>query len=259
MAFSVMTFNVRGAYFDDGPNCWPNRADLNLELLKRHAPDLIGFQEVQRDNVARYERELSDYLSYIGLPVDIQTHEAQRNAIYWRHERFEFQFASGFYLGPSPETWQTGWGCEWMRAATWVRLRERETGSSFVHLNTHLSAMSGEARDRGAALIVQRLTEIAPDAPVVVTGDFNARPGSRAHETFTRSGFADAFETVDHSAPPTTSHGFQGLQPFNADARIDWILINNGFKAHSYAVVTDAEPPVYPSDHFPVVSKVELS
>jgi len=35
---SIMTYNIRGALYDDGSNSWPYRAPLNLRLLKQRAP-----------------------------------------------------------------------------------------------------------------------------------------------------------------------------------------------------------------------------
>jgi hypothetical protein len=45
---SIMSYNIRGALYDDGPNSWPFRAPLNVRLLQQHIPDLIGFQECTR-------------------------------------------------------------------------------------------------------------------------------------------------------------------------------------------------------------------
>jgi exonuclease III len=41
--------------------------------------------------------------------------------------------------------------------------------------------------------------------------------------------------------------------------RIDWILVRGGelpAQVHSSDIVHDARPPLYPSDHFPVVAEV---
>jgi hypothetical protein len=53
-----MTFNVRGSYHRDGLNTWNNRAPLNVETIKHHAPHLIGFQELQGGNLETYQEVL---------------------------------------------------------------------------------------------------------------------------------------------------------------------------------------------------------
>ncbi len=63
----VMTFNVRGSFHEgDGLNAWNNRAALNVETLKRQAPDLIGFQELQSGNLDTYEEKLPEYGRVLG-------------------------------------------------------------------------------------------------------------------------------------------------------------------------------------------------
>ncbi len=63
----VMTFNVQGATYPvEGVNNWPQRAALNVATIKRAAPDLIGFQEVQRGNLATYQEELREYDHVLG-------------------------------------------------------------------------------------------------------------------------------------------------------------------------------------------------
>ncbi|HLY31927.1 MAG TPA: hypothetical protein VKQ36_12930 [Ktedonobacterales bacterium] len=49
----VMTFNIANAINteDDGVNAWALRADLNIATIKRYAPDLIGFQQVDQGNL----------------------------------------------------------------------------------------------------------------------------------------------------------------------------------------------------------------
>ena len=45
--FKIMTFNVKGAFFDDGDNNWVHRWPLTVSAIRRCVPDVIGFQEVQ--------------------------------------------------------------------------------------------------------------------------------------------------------------------------------------------------------------------
>ena len=49
-----MTFNIRGALYEDGANHWRHRAALNLRTIQSHAPDLIGLQEAHLENLAYY-------------------------------------------------------------------------------------------------------------------------------------------------------------------------------------------------------------
>lgn len=63
-----------------------------------------------------------------------------------------------------------------------------------------------------------------------------------------------------------TFHGFEGGQYWAARhhmaGRIDWILTLDGeetLRTLSCMIAHDQEPPVYPSDHYPVVSDLLFS
>lgn len=111
---------------------------------------------------------------------------------------------------------------------------------------------------------------------MIVTGDFNCVPwlpeyglpeGKPFTDTgyleFRRSGFVDAF-TATGQRDTNTSHTFHGYQgeAFNVledgmAQRIDWILWKDGaqsLKALSCQILRDAEPPIYPSDHYPLLA-----
>ena len=66
MQSRIMSFNIRGAFVEDGDNIWPSRAKLNCETIKRVSPDLIGIQELQKGNWETYEESLSEYDKILG-------------------------------------------------------------------------------------------------------------------------------------------------------------------------------------------------
>lgn len=64
--FKIMTFNLKGSYYEDGANNWPLRAQLNSDTINKFTPDLIGFQEVQQGNIDHYARTLNGYDYELG-------------------------------------------------------------------------------------------------------------------------------------------------------------------------------------------------
>lgn len=79
----------------------------------------------------------------------------------------------------------------------------------------------------------------------------------------------DAYRAAGHadSAAASTFHGLHGDAYFalewgdEAFWRIDWILTHagaTGLQATSCTIVRDAQPPIYPSDHYPVVAEFRL-
>jgi len=255
----VMTFNVRGAYHPDGRNAWRRRRSLNARVVRGAAHDLIGFQELQRANLRFYERELPRYRRLPGPEYENRRPRA-RNAIFWDPDRLELLESGGFWLSETPERFSRSWGSRQVRSANWAVFRVLPSGPDLLHLNTHLDHVSAEARRRGSRLIAGRLEGVR--LPVLLTGDFNCNPGSRTYEVFASAGFADAHRRAGNP-PENTFHRFMGEgYRSGKEGRIDWILVRDGGRARwevlSCRVVRDCEPPLYPSDHYPVVADLAL-
>ncbi len=273
MSFRVMSFNIRGSFHpQDGENVWERRAALNVETIKRHAPDLIGFQELQSGNLSTYQADLAGYQYVLGN--DASDHSEYRS-IFWKPSVFELLESGAFWLSETPEVYSESWNTDCVRAATWVRLREKATGASFLHLNTHLDHRSEWARREGCRLLVRRISDLrGDDLPVILTGDFNCN----AHQAVALAdanyrylidgGFVDSYLAGggSDSARSNTFHDFQGDR-FNLNGdegfsgRIDWMLTLDGvrrWRVRSSGIIRDHADPVYPSDHYPIFADFEL-
>jgi endonuclease/exonuclease/phosphatase family metal-dependent hydrolase len=245
-----MTLNVRMVTAVDGVNRWPNRARLCARAIRDQAPDLIGFQEMQADHLELLDPVLGGYDRHLGLDASSPV-KPEHQAVFWSSERFELLDAGGFYLSESPDRWSTGWDAACPRVATWVRLRVLEGGRELIFCNTHLDREGRRARLEGAALIMRR---IARGPAEILVGDFNARPGSPPHRLLADQGFVDVYRGPEQG----TFHGFQG-ETGRRGRRIDWILVRGAVAADSCQIVQDAEPPLYPSDHYPLVADLVLA
>lgn len=259
-----MTFNVRGSQHADGDNEWPRRARLNVDCIRGCSPDLIGFQEFQKGNLETYDSELPGYERTLGPGYENRRPFAH-NAIYWDPHRLDLLDEGGFWLSETPGKRSRSWDSSHVRSANWARFR-LPSGAEFVHLNTHLDHKSGHARVEGSRLILRSLDELTGGSlPALVTGDFNCNPGSRTYGLYESTGFSDSHRRVDN-APENTFHRFLGrdFRPKRpgGEARLDWVLVRDGsgerWEARSCSVVRDEEPPVYPSDHYPVVAELAL-
>ena len=269
----VMTFNVRGSFHEgDGINAWNNRSAVNVETIKRYAPDVIGFQELQSGNLDTYEKELPEYVCVLGPEAGNKTpHEF--NAIFYDPTRLEVLDSGGFWLSTTPEIHSSSWGTRCIRSANWVCLRCLDTGLSFLHLNTHLDHVSKSARVEGSKLIFRKLEETqngqGNDLPVILTGDFNCAPDSLPHRNFTEDGFVDTYLAAgnDDVGDSYTFHAFRGsrypARRGSASGRIDWILLRDQrqrIRTKSQLIVRDCheESGIYPSDHYPILVEFVL-
>lgn len=277
MTFRVMTFNIRGAVPGrDGINAWEHRAMLNAAVIQRTSPDIIGFQELMNGNLEIYREQFHEYQWVLGPETMVET-RLNYNAIFWKPSRLDLLTTGGFWLSPTPEQWSLGWGSAYVRAATWAKFRHRATEREFCHMNVHLDSVSEEARQRACPLILQQLESLHLNhLPLLLTGDFNAStevPNARllaldptisnaCYCFFLDQGFVDMYHAAGKQETKTalTYHAFEG-EHFSPACRCDWILTRDdasSFKVYSCDILHDAAPPLYTSDHYPVLTEIAL-
>lgn len=289
--FKVMSFNIQGSDYELGENNWEFTAQLNVETIQKYDPDVIGFQEFQDGNKATYDIHLPHYDFELG-PLVARENDSGKGyhcAIYWRADRFEKLDQGYYFLNRTPWVYALHWDVVQGRGINWVRLREKTSGIVFVHMNTHLPHISERGRRNAAELIVERTPAIVGDAPAILTADFNTRSAPMRdewlqnvpdesrdwiashrylwetvpYETFLAGGFRDTgVGFLDFDDPTTTTaHGLRGTDAPQIGHRIDWVLVRDGaqtFSVHDSLIIKDAQPPLYPSDHYPVLSDLTL-
>ncbi len=267
-----MSFNVRGSFRDLGtPNAWPERAALNVETIRRRAPGVIGFQELQSGNLETYAETLKRY-DHVPGPEYGNGARPSLNAIFFDRERLGLLDAGGFWLSETPERYSASWDSRVVRSANWAYFEPHDAGLSFLHLNTHLDHVSKQARVEGSRLIVRKIAEVlqrcGDETPVVVTGDFNCRPGTPTYRNFVENGFVDTYLAASNEDGDDahTFHAFRGprypdARPDLGPRRIDWIMLKDTgqrFRAGRHSILRDHNGERYPSDHYPVLVQLEF-
>lgn len=269
-----MSFNVRGSFHDAArKNAWRNRADLNVATIERCAPDVIGLQEAQRGNLGAYRARLPRY-DHIPGPAYGNTFPHEYNTILYDPKRLEPLDAGGFWLSETPERHSKSWDTKVARSATWALFLVPGTDLTILHLNTHLDHVSARARREGSKLIARKSVEISSQTEtglaVILTGDFNARPGSSTHKNLTEAGFVDTYLAAGNvdGAAANTFHAFEGVgysdaHPGRGPRRIDWILLKDTrrrLRIGPHDIIRDADEGagLYPSDHYPVLADFEV-
>lgn len=279
----VMTFNIRGAHFDDGLYRWENRAEQCLETIRQVNADLMGFQEVQDKNLSDLKEKFQDFTFFAGLPNSYEIQKrANYNLLMWRQSKFEYLDAGSFYLSDTPDVPSLGWNYNQSRVLNWVKLKARGNNTVIVHANTHLAHNHLAAREASTKLILENLSSLSISAPLILTGDFNTRMEAlskedlkqlpldlqkdmiaRGHATqndiyrsFLAATYRDALregglEVID------TFNGFRSNWP-DMGHRIDWILVHGDSVHISHAQRIKAENGKYISDHYPLEVSFDL-
>ncbi len=258
----VMTFNVRYGTAKDGANHWDKRKDLCASRVTVFDPDLLGLQEALDFQNAYILGKLKDY-GQVGVGRDDGQSKGEFSTLMYRKERFELVDSGTFWLSETPEVaGSKSWDSSLPRIATWALLRDRKAGGrELVALNTHFDHRGPTARLESAKRIRTFLTAKAGARPVVVTGDFNAGPGSGPYKALTDPGIdalalQDVYATVFAAKPEPEQGTTHGFTETTGKTRIDWIFCTRHFTPREAAIDRHRELPMYPSDHYAVTSVI---
>ncbi len=267
MSFNVFLTELQEDEIEHFSDVWTNRAAFNVKTIQRYKPDLIGFQELDNGHLATYAEHLTGYEHALA-----DAHAPNPStAIFWRAERFRLCEAGTFWLSRTPDEPSSDWGVPYPLAASWALLDDTASGQRLLHANTQFEdgPWGEESRMGSSELMAQRLPQIAGESPIIVTGDFNCNPWSPPYRTFNNAGFVDTYRAAGHgdSADSSTFHGFHGTNYFALEWggelfwRVDWILTRDGARrvqTTSCTIARDAEPPLFASDHWPVITELLL-
>ena len=253
---NVLSFNIRYNNPDDGEHAWPNRKGMVASVVRFHAADLIGMQEVLRSQIDDLTVLLPNY-SWYGVGRNDGKNSGEFSPIFYRRDRFQLLDSGEFWLSENPD--QIGsksWDAALPRIATWVKFRDRESKQEFIHLNTHFDHRGEVARTRSAELILDQLKILSGNMPVVVTGDFNVPPESAAYVTMTSMLVDSKLESVSEPHGPEGTFGGFTVKVGDTGDRIDYVFVAEGTKVLRYAALSDQWDGRYPSDHLPVLAEI---
>jgi endonuclease/exonuclease/phosphatase family metal-dependent hydrolase len=257
----VLTFNIRYAAADDGPNAWELRRDLAIETIRTHDADVLGLQEVLASQAAELRAALPEY-GFVGVGRDDGAMQGEFVPVFFKRKRFELVDYGHFWLSEHPDRpGSVGWDAALPRMATWVRLRFKDAPlAEITVVNVHFDHRGPRARCESAR-ILRRLAESLGGQPLVVLGDFNCPPGSEPHWILTEershpTALRDAWIALGNTeADAGTYHAFTGTA---REGRVDWILISRRCEVVDAAIDRTQRGGRYPSDHFPVMATLRL-
>lgn len=278
----ISSFNVRNDNQSDAKagNGWQNRYPVIASMILFHDLDIIGTQECKNNQVIDLDSILSDY-SYIGRGRGKGETDDEYVAIFYKTDKFALLDNGDFWLSESPEEPSKGWDAALNRICSWGKFEDRETGFQFFVFNLHLDHVGVKAQKNSAILVLQKIREIAPDFPVILTGDFNVDQHSDGYQIITLSELLQ--DSYVLSPIIYNSNGTFNAFDINntTNQRIDHIFITRHFVPTRYGILTDiywtdkkSKPfqtsdfpvetgftkgiPRLPSDHFPVVVELKI-
>ena len=294
----VGTYNIRYKAWNDSVQgeVWQKRCQVICDQVNFMAPDLFGAQEVLWGQLQDMLQGLDGY-DYIGIGRDDGQRGGEHEPIFYKKDKYELLDHGDFWLSETPEKPGLGWDAACVRICTWGKFavksqgqgrwhglfnRKKEPRKVFYFFNLHMDHVGVVARREAAKLVVQRVREIAQDAPVFITGDFNVDQTNEIFTIFSHSGILkDSYEAARiRFAENGTFNAFK--TEYFSKSRIDHVFVSPNTKVEAYGVLTnsywtpddtddelkasDAPQEITfdtyirrnPSDHYPVFVKVKL-
>jgi len=254
---TVGTFNLRYDNPRDSGNLWKDRAPVAAALIRFHDFDIVGTQEGLKNQLEELQRNLPDF-SYYGIGRDDGQAKGEHSAIFYRKSLFNVLDSGSFWLSTTPDKPGPGWDAKLNRICSWLKLQTKKGKKTFYMFNVHYDHQGVEARKESSKLILQKIQQIAAKQPVMFTGDFNGNHQSEWYLSIKNSGIVKDAYTL--AADPYVNNGsFNSFRTNNpSNDIIDHIFVTDQFTVKKYGVLTDTYHGRFPSDHFPVLVKVEL-
>ncbi len=252
-SITVMTYNIyMGGTGEKSPE---NRVPLVKQNVEKFNPDSFGMQEVTEKWYGILKETFPEY-GFVGVGRDKDL-GGEASPIFYKKNKYELLNGGTFWLSKTPEKPSKGWDAMFNRVCTYAVLKDKETGFTYAHFNAHFDHMGVIARQESVAVVTKKIAEIAPDMPVVFTGDLNENMESDMYSSVISSGFADTRVLSGSSDNDGTFHGYSDLT--TKELPIDFIFANSFVKSvSSYAVDRNKLNGIYPSDHHPVASTLVL-
>ena len=236
-------------------------------LIRFHDVDLLGVQEALRRQLDDLVTDLPEYEWSGVCRTDGSVNpnpDGEFSAILYRKDRFEKLDGSTFWLSETPDKpGSIGWDAALPRIVTWVKFRDKLTGTIFIQFSTHFDHMGVRARNESALLLLQKIKSIAGELPVILTGDFNCGDSEQPYLTLTNN--ATTYYLSDtktnsqspHYGPTATFAGSFRVADL-IDHPIDFVFIRNHIDVLKHATLSDSWNGDMASDHLPVWTAMKI-
>lgn len=258
----VVSYNIRFDNPGDGSNVWANRKERVATLLRFNQADIFCLQEALINQIEDLENEFPEF-DYYGVGRDDGKQGGEFCPVFYNKSRFMVLESGTFWLSETPlKAGSTAWYASLPRIATWIKFRDLASGNDFFVFNTHLDHSSQSARDNGSKLIKQKINEMCGNLPVILSGDFNDRPGTKPYNNIIANDgkvlLTDAKISAKypHLGSTFTFVGWDFIGvPGNT---IDYIFTNSKVDVIFHSNLGVNYDGIYPSDHIPVLIEAVL-
>ncbi len=225
--FTIGTYNLRYDNPGDTGNLWVYRAPVIAALIRFHDFDIFGTQEGYKNQLDDIINALPQY-TYYGVGRNDGKDAGEHSAIFYKKDQFKLLNKGDFWLSQTPDKPGLGWDATCCnRICSWVYLQHKKSRKKFYFFNAHYDHQGVHARRESSKLILQKIKDIAGNAPVIFTGDLNGSHNSEPYQTIANSDILkDTYKLVQYPYANSASHNGFGKTNDSTNI-IDHIFIRN--------------------------------
>ena len=253
-----MSFNIRLGSVDDGENHWNIRKDKVKELINYYEADFVGLQEAQKFQI-NYLLQENVLYDFVGKPRD-DGENAEHSCIFYLKNKYKVLEQNTFWLSETPEKSTKSWDAAYPRIVTYALFENIKTKKKVWVFNTHFDHVGMVARQKSAEIILKKMKELQrkKNYPAILTGDFNSQKKD--------SWMQPLFENLQEASSSSLTKPYGGTATWNGfkfnekpTEQIDFIFgSKNNTTVKKFRTITDFYDFKYPSDHLPIIAKIEL-
>lgn len=262
---------------------WAARGQYVMQIIKNYDFDIVGMEEVTGrsgkvsmshgsgySQLEELERGLSDY-TFLKYERDGNNNASDYsyNVIAYKTARYQSLDNGCFWLTATPDTPSNGWDPNYTikRTCGWSKMQDKATGEIFFFAVTHCNYGPSLDGPNGAKVIVDRLSKLAGDYPVVLVGDFNMRRADhpkayREYVTYFNDAAISADASLcipeDNRQISWTTTGWTTADKASSGSEFDFVFYRNMHAVQRYVITENFGRGINPSDHFPVLVQFRL-
>jgi endonuclease/exonuclease/phosphatase family metal-dependent hydrolase len=263
----VVTYNMLFNQYDhviEEKYKWEERLPRIVALLKEMDADIIGVQELYKDQVTTLLPHIKEKYHFYAQPLG----EGEHCGILYKKGRFVVQESLVLEMPSKKEK-------KHKNTLTLLTLKDLKTSQLLTILNTHFSFSDVEIRRAEAEFVSHIVEEAVKKNAVIVMGDLNTfahrlelkklpfYDGEYLHRLLTQKHLKDAKEeaVLGHLGPIATfTNEGEDPTPFKGRGTpgifLDHMYVSSGITVISHAVQPATVDGYYPSDHMPLIMDI---
>lgn len=228
------------------------REPLIKKFFAQALPDSFGVQECE----AFWEERLTATIEGYTRAQDITM---TKNYIYYRTDKYNLIDKGVFWLSETPDEISQGFGSRFFISCCYALLENKETGTRYVHANTHIDVTSATIRMQEIKVLIPRLEELFGDTgyPIVLTGDFNCWEECAVIQYLFRNGYQNSRNIAREKSMMGTFTAYTQYNPALYRRPIDFVFVKGNLQVAKTDVI-DCVDGKHMSDHNAVVAEIEL-